>query len=179
MYHGRDGGRYGIGRHGRRGECRTEDSGRGQATALPIGLGPLQGSPKGAGSGGEAAAGAGWSASPGSADSLCARFRFAARPLAVRRKWPQSQHVVISGRWPLMRREYGSSLWWRLFKCWIRCNRRRSHRAACRDSVHLLETGPGGRQGLVAEGGAGRRTTRRQRSWGRMERGWDNHQNRW
>ena len=46
---GRDGGRYGIGGHDRRGEYRTEDAGRGQATALPKGLGPLQGSSEGRG----------------------------------------------------------------------------------------------------------------------------------
>ena len=48
---GRDGGRYVIGGHARRGECRTEDAGRRrghqQATALlPKGVGPLQGSPE-------------------------------------------------------------------------------------------------------------------------------------
>ena len=42
----RDGGRYEVGGHARRGECRTEDAERDQATALPKGLGLLRGCPE-------------------------------------------------------------------------------------------------------------------------------------
>ena len=70
-----------------------------------------------------------------------------------------------------MRREYGPSLWWRLVICWIRCNRRRSHRAACRDSV--VETDTYLKPVLVA--GAEYKEAEELGE----ERGWDNHQNRW